>query len=148
MSWPYKNTIQAQWPNFEKINFLLLHAIDLWIDEARRFTGSEKVRFHVNAGFATDGHSKDSQHYLGNAADGFLHIDNNPITLEVQAITAIRAGFTGIGLYPEWNTPGVHVDVRPIAFPEVKTIWVQRQGTYLQFTYDEWNRIVNRKKLT
>jgi len=60
----------------------------------------------------TDGtHAKKSMHYLGRAVD--LRIGGKAaINWNKMVQHALTAGLTGIGYYPFWNTPGLHVDDR------------------------------------
>jgi hypothetical protein len=52
-------------------------------------------------------HSDDSMHYKGRAIDG--HFAGLPV--RDQALFAMRY-FFGVGCYPDWNNPGIHVDDR------------------------------------
>lgn len=142
--WPYKNTDQLQWgDDVDKLSPVLLRTIDSWVDVARRFTNNPNVKYHVNVGYADEGHVENSQHYLGKASDGYLYTDKGgPLHLDLQFITAMIAGFTGIGLYPEWHTPGLHTDVRDLAQYQTRKLWVQRSKIYVPFVMSEWNRMV------
>ncbi len=51
-----------------------------------------------------------SYHTLALAAD--LHVEG--MGLQVMAALAKKSGFRGVGLYPNWNPPGIHVDLGPI----------------------------------
>ena len=48
-----------------------------------------------------------SYHTLALAAD--LHVEE--MGLQVMAALARKAGFRGVGFYPSWNPPGIHVDL-------------------------------------
>jgi len=73
----------------------------------RRFVG-RKICIH-NARDLT-GHSGSSFHYTGDAAD--FHIEGMHVVDQFLAITRIDA-FNGVGIYPHWNAPGLHGDIRP-----------------------------------
>lgn len=66
---------------------------------------------------STDGvHSDNSQHYKGKAVD--IILPNTTLSLFDCFIMALRTGFTGIGIYPDWyygdeKMGGLHVDNRP-----------------------------------
>jgi hypothetical protein len=62
----------------------------------------------IHCAYDSGGHSTQSQHYLGRAVD--YHIKNTPL-LE-QYLLAERYGWRGIGLYTDWNNPGLHSDLR------------------------------------
>lgn len=64
--------------------------------------------FHIHCAYQQGGHSAKSQHYLGKACD--LDIAESSLSYQVQL--AFRHGFRGIGAYPNWNKPGIHVDIR------------------------------------
>ncbi len=57
---------------------------------------------------------------VGGAANSFhlqamavdLHIEG--LKISEMADLARKAGFRGIGLYPNWYTPGIHADLGPI----------------------------------
>ncbi len=65
------------------------------------------IIIHHNGGFASQGHADNSTHYRGVAAD--FHVIG--MELSTVALVIAKLGFTGIGAYPFWNSPGFHVDV-------------------------------------
>ena len=74
-------------------------------------------------------HVPKSLHYNGNAADiriGGKGAKNWNHILQC----AIEVGFKGIGFYPNWNTPGFHVDVRHSDFKCWKRIKVNGRKVY------------------
>lgn len=95
------------------MNFYLVSLLDL----ARHQVG---IPFHVTAGFATTGHSKNSMHYQGKAVD-FIAVLNGKKPMDVW-LDLLRFPFTGIGIYPHWKLNnkkeeacvGFHVDVRDV----------------------------------
>jgi hypothetical protein len=72
--------------------------------------------FVVHVGYAAGGHSENSYHYKGMAVD--FHIKTKlTFSEQVGAIEAILVEFgvhllTGLGIYPDWNSPGFHLDKR------------------------------------
>ena len=63
----------------------------------------------INCGWSKSGHSyKNSKHYLGMAVD--LHVKGIPVM--DQFLAASRLGLS-IGVYGDWKSPGIHVDIRP-----------------------------------
>lgn len=62
----------------------------------------------INCAYELTGHSADSQHKLGTAVD--LSIEG--LSLFEQLIAALKFNFKGIGVYPFWNIPGLHLDMR------------------------------------
>ena len=67
----------------------------------------------IHAGKATNGHSKNSQHYKGKAID-FHWVDKTGkvVPLFAQEKVADLFPWIGKGSYPGWNSPGLHRDLR------------------------------------
>ena len=100
------------------------------LDGLRRFLGKPVT---IHEGYATSGHATNSAHYWGGAAD--LHVEGLPLL--DQYLAAERFRFTGIGLYPHWNRPGLHLDVRRrvAGDPEARW-WRDAVGAYQALTGD------------
>jgi len=79
------------------------------LDKLRNLCGKP---VYVNCGYATSGHSPRSYHYKGMAAD--IHIKNMNVLDQFLFAEKIDE-FNGIGIYPDWHNPGLHVDIRPHA---------------------------------
>lgn len=91
------------WGDWSKIHKVLIFALD----ELRKNIGKP---IHINNAYSISGHSSNSYHYKGMAAD--IHIKN--MSVIDQFIWASRFDvFNGIGVYPNWNNPGLHLDIRP-----------------------------------
>lgn len=76
----------------------------------------------IHCGYDTDGHSPQSYHYKGRAAD--LHINGVPLIQQYRM--AKDFGFTGIGVYRHWRNPGLHLDNRT-----KPASWIRdKQGLY------------------
>lgn len=73
------------------------------LETFRNFVGRQVI---IHCGY--EKRAWGGQHPLGTAAD--LHVVNMPL-LE-QFIAACRFNFIGIGIYPLWNSPGLHLDMR------------------------------------
>jgi len=71
----------------------------------------------INCAYDLEGHSRGSRHALGLAADIVIR----GLSLQEQFEAAWKSGFRGIGVYPDWITPGIHVDVRQIE-PKVSAV--------------------------
>lgn len=93
-----------------------------YLDELREMTG-HPIIIHENGGFSFTGHIDGSYHYQGMAAD-FHFLWGLPFSEQARRIFNLGK-FGGIGIYPEWNHPGFHVDIRS-GFQ----IWVKRNGVY------------------
>ena len=104
------------WGDPEEINPHLIYLLD----QMRDFAGRP---FRINCG--TQGvHSPTSRHYSGDAIDGYFP----GLTIREQFIIAIRFPFTGIGLYPYWNNPGLHLDIRQLQIQLHKAMWWRDAG--------------------
>jgi len=95
------------------------------LDAMRDFAG---VRVIIHCAYETSGHSPNSYHYKGMAVD--LHFEG--LNLLDQFIIASRWDFGGIGVYPFWKNPGLHVDIRPIPEKYTKEArwWRDAAGKY------------------
>ena len=96
------------WGDPSKMNGGLILSLDL----IRHYFD---VPFVVHCGYEVDGHSKDSQHYLGNAVD--FHVKHmsfrDSCRKLIQTVKYLQlSNFIGLGFYPEWNNPGFHIDLR------------------------------------
>jgi len=105
------------WGDQEKIEPLLVYELDKFRDFI-----SQPVSIHC--AYAGGGHQPKSQHYIGRAVD--IHVKG--MTLFEAFIAASRFGFSGIGIYPQWNNPGLHLDIR---LETIRAIWGQINGVYV-----------------
>ena len=90
------------WGDPDKINPLLVYSLDA----LREFTGRAII---INNAYRPD--DPGSTHENGDAADVVI------VGLSVvdQFLMAERTRlFSGIGVYPYWNRPGLHLDVRAL----------------------------------
>lgn len=86
------------------------------LDDFRHYVGKPVI---VHCGYGTDGHVENSQHYVGKAVD--IHVVN--MELIDQYLAAERFGFTGLGLYPFWTNPGMHLDLRILSPGQPAARW-------------------------
>ena len=96
----------------------------LLVDDFRDWVGKP---FHIHVAWDANGHEVNSEHYLGLAVD--LHVEG--LTLLDQWLAAERFPFRGIGVYPYWNSPGLHLDIR--RSPRVNLgyrWWKDKDGAY------------------
>ena len=70
------------------------------------------------------------QHGDGRAIDMvFYKKIPGDIDIMRQFIFALRFNWGGVGFYPYWNTPGIHVDMRPFDYYR-KLWWRDKKGRY------------------
>lgn len=87
------------------------------LDRMRKICGRP---IKINSAYrATD---PGSTHSAGEAADIVIE----GLSLMDQFLLAEKMGcFRGIGLYPAWNRPGLHVDVRKLEVGEIGKRWIR-----------------------
>jgi len=123
--------VDENWGEPSKVNPFLL----LILDELRHYIGHS---FIIHNAFATSGHSENSQHYLGNAVD--YHIKGisfkSAVDKTLKHLSKMKflnnqiIDYCGIGIYPEWNNPGFHLDVRGY-----QASWGRIKNKYVSFDY-------------
>lgn len=102
-------TKQENWGDPDRVSGLLLLLLDTLRDRWQ-------ARFIIHCAWEPGGHAAQSQHYLGNAVD--FHIeDGQPFALQIAVMERFLAKLNvsdrvGLGIYPDWNHPGFHLDVR------------------------------------
>lgn len=104
------------------------------LDAMRHAEGSRSgIIITINSDFATSGHSKKSQHYLGKAFDIVIrnNVTKKPLPVLSQFLIAVRWSWTGIGVYPFWDYPGIHVDTRAMTRYQRRALWMRDEtGEY------------------
>lgn len=106
------------------------------LDRFREFLG---VRMVISCG--TQGiHSKNSLHYTGDAVDLVIP-DRNGLSLLDCFVAATRFGFTGIGLYRDWEynktrVGGLHLEHSGLTHPTKYWLCTKQNGenNYLALT--------------
>lgn len=112
------------WGEPDRMSFELLKELEL-------FRKTLMQRIVVSCG--TQGmHQKESLHYEGRAVDivfpdRLLHTPDTDNSLFDYALKAMRLGFTGIGIYPEWRSDekkvgGLHLEVSSQGSP--RKFWI------------------------
>ena len=110
---------EENWGDPERIHPRLL----ILLDSLRDYIGCPII---IHCG--TQGkHAKNSYHYRGMAAD--CHAEG--IDLLDFYLAAERFNFTGIGIYPYWNNPGLHLDVHPRHAGQPQARWGRVDREYI-----------------
>lgn len=129
-------TPEENWGDPDKISGLLI----LTIDAVRKVYGEDPSlhSFIIHNAYETSGHSAHSQHYLGKALD--YHIVDKyhpPDPFPLQVDKTLRAlqelqidNHVGLGIYPDWDIPGFHLDVRG-----EKARWGRVGGEYVSIKW-------------
>jgi len=122
-------TEDEAWGDPHAMDYKLLY----YLDSLREFI---KVPIVIHCG--TQGiHCKNSYHYQGKAVDCYA----KGISLLAFYLAAERFSFGGIGIYPNWNNPGLHLDVRLVEddiFPRVEPAarWGKVNDEYIALDED------------
>ena len=117
-----------------------------------------RVIIHENGGYSTQGHSKTSLHYGDNPAKEYgitkrvgLAVDFHcehwsekhkswalvPWMDQVFLIYPELSRFEwGIGLHPEWNASGFHLDYRAGVRPPA--VWWKKDGLYRSYPFEKF----------
>jgi uncharacterized protein YcbK (DUF882 family) len=105
---------KEKWGKPHSVNGLLLLLLTALRKEFRMFDPS--ASFVIHNAYDTSGHTPNSQHYKGNAAD-FHIITTMSYKGQVTVMRTFLASLqvsdrVGFGIYPQWNNKGFHLDVR------------------------------------
>ncbi|MCD8568847.1 MAG: D-Ala-D-Ala carboxypeptidase family metallohydrolase [Geovibrio sp.] len=122
-------TENEKWGKAERMNPALL----LLLDRLREKVGRP---FVIHCGYEEGGHASGSRHYKGDAAD--FHIEGMKFPEAVDSLLKalhgteilgqVSAAYVGLGIYPDWNTPGFHLDIRGYS-----ARWGRIGGEYVSF---------------
>ncbi len=120
-----------KWGDKNKINGLLVLLLDKITDRVKEYCWNKYKRISpciIHCAYETSGHSLNSQHYKGNAAD--FHFENitalEAYEIMIKVLKEFQTeDFVGLGVYPDWFKPGFHLDVRGY-----KARWSQVIGKY------------------
>lgn len=118
----------------DKMDVRLVNRLDAFAEEL----GHPVI---VTAGFANDGHSPNSYHYKGMAADIIIPDLN---LLDVYLL-AEKFGWKGLGIYPFWKyhnirVGGLHVDERDMP----ARWWRNETGEYHTFTSNSLRYLIKK----
>jgi len=112
------------WGDPDKINPLLVYSLDA----LREFTGRSII---INNAYRPD--DPGSTHKNGDAAD--IVIVGLPVMDQFLMAERTRL-FAGIGVYPHWRRPGLHVDVRPLQPHQHGPRWARNEaGVYVALNW-------------
>jgi len=118
-------------PGWDKVDLEVIKRLD----EMRHTDGEEMGWYFIITSAYREAKPgvRYSFHHDGMAIDGMM-IDRAtrlPLPLLKQYVIAERYNWGGIGLYPFWNRPGLHLDIREYSsFDRQARWWRDRDGTY------------------
>ena len=108
-----------------------------------------RILIHTNGGYSVDGHSKKSLHYQGRASDFHMeHYSDNhkcwalvPWLDQVMLLNQAVSGENyGVGLHPNWNQQGFHLDYR--LGIKGGAVWWDRGGKYKTYGHQSFGDAV------
>ena len=109
---------REKWGDPHKVSGLLV----LSLDATRDVYGEDPTlySFVLHCAYELSGHSDKSLHYEGKAADFHVRSNGRPPDTFVQQVLLMTKALgnlqlsehVGLGIYPQWNSPGFHFDVR------------------------------------
>jgi len=121
---------KEDWGDPDRMEFYLVYLLD-----RLRFIIGKPIIIH----YGTQGkHSPNSWHYVGKAVD--FHAKG--ISLFQLFLSATRFPFGGIGVYPFWDNPGLHVDTRPRPNGEPQARWGRINGEYIPLNEEFFRKYV------
>ncbi len=104
------------------------------LQDMRDYTGR---RINIHSGYRK---GKPGYHPLCMAAD--LDIEGLHVIDMYLAAERFDA-FNGIGVYPNWNSPGIHVDVRPYTKQGIDSRWGSFEpGKYVRLDYKFFRKVM------
>ena len=114
--------------NVEKMDIVAIYTLDdmRFIEaEKRRIEGKEPIIITINEAWAERPSNPTSMHPQGKAIDCVIRNakTKKPLPIIEQFLIAIHYSWTGIGFYPFWKDPGLHLDIRPPYRLFRKTTW-------------------------
>lgn len=123
--------------NFKPKNFGTIYMSQVLIytlQDMRDYTG-RRIFIHNGYRVGTSGY-----HPLKMAAD--LHIEGLHV-IDQYLIAERFDAFNGIGVYPNWNNSGIHVDVRPYTKQGIDSRWgCFEPGQYVKLDYEFFRKII------
>lgn len=82
---------------------------------------------NIHVAYESSEHREDSKHYEGRAVD--LHFQGIPLFFQFTIANQFK--FTGIGVYPHWRNPGLHLEIEAdYKANRTKRWWRDSQGEY------------------
>jgi hypothetical protein len=118
----------------------------------QKYGGEFRILIHNNGGFSVDGHSKTSLHYKGRAVD--FHMEHYSDTHKcwalvpwIDQVVLLRTLLDGqeqdfgVGLHPNWNNQGFHLDYRNGAGKN-GAVWWDKGGKYVTMSWTHFGECV------
>lgn len=107
----------------ERMRLDTMNLLEAMLSDAKALHG---WGFIVNSGFRDGDHG---QHGKGRAVDGVFIKNSEPVPLIQQYCFALLYPWGGVGAYPYWNRPGIHIDSRPVG-NRISTWFLAADGEY------------------
>ena len=121
-AWPDVNL--DEFSNLQMMQVETLKKLQHICSKAKRRRGWQH---RINSDYRSYG---SGQHTRGTAVDiVFYKKALGDVSVVKQYLFALRFEFNGVGIYPHWMTPGIHIDTRSVGF---KAMWYcDNRGRYI-----------------
>jgi len=121
-------SINENWGNHEHVQWF--HVQQLWLIRKELERMGHDWPMVVHCSYASKGHEENSLHYQGVATDFHFQTDFKLLfqyEILCEALDELALDeFVALGVYPQWNRPGFHLDCRGR-----RVRWIQLGGRYL-----------------
>lgn len=128
--------IGESWGDYKK-----MHPLIIIILEKFRSALPSGYWIKVHCGYKQGGHTKNSYHYQGKAVDfhvvgcSFIEAERHLMRFLKRAIyydnkEYYLLNYVGLGIYPEWQDPGFHLDIRG-----QKASWSKLNGSHRPYEF-------------
>ena len=113
-----------KWPHvrldmFNNIEMMSVETMDLFNKMCEEAMFTKNWQHIINSDYRK---GDTGFHGKGEAIDTVFYIaEPGDVNLIEQLIFALRFNFGGVGFYPYWNTPGLHIDTR--AWEVCRALW-------------------------
>lgn len=124
---------RENWGDISEVDVRLLHCLD-------NVRGLLKRRIYIHCCYEMRGHSPNSFHKVGMAVD--FDVEGTQLSELFDLYRFFRENWFsgGVGIYPYWNNPGLHLDIRPHG--HTNPTWLKdKEGKYI-YSYREIVKIL------
>lgn len=121
---------ETQFTNFDKMDWGTLRLLEQMVKDAHKYHG---WNVRINSDYRE---GDKGNHGKGIAVDLVFYKEKpGDVPLLEQLLFALRYPWGGIGFYPYWNAPGIHVDSRPTESRR-EIWWRKKSGEYVAGDYN------------
>ena len=118
------------WGDWMEMDVRLLFCLD-------RLRARLGRRINIHCGYEQSGHSPRSFHKYGMAVDFDVEGTKLSELFDLYRFFQSNWYFGGIGVYPFWNNPGIHLDVGPVG-----RTWLRDKDNNYIYDYNEMYNVL------